>query len=381
MSRNSRCFLLAGTIALTIALAGSVSKAQDTKTETATGTISGRVLDANGKGVANAAVFVCEQESGMPVGNKKRNVMTFKRLYNEGERPLWVKTNDSGQFEISDLLAGKYRVFAQKWESDFEDALEVNGIVVDLLGSADNLKVPSDESQAVTLQRAGTGVIQFPGAIANNDAFVFLSTEYPGDAALGLLGWQAPFGNHVIGVNRMTMGKTTFRGFPNGKVGYTEIELDNLPGVYAGRGKITPDNQKFTGKSAEEDMIAGWSNARYTPEKELLPVFNHVKKLVNDGRIGEIWTAVSRGTGAAGKLEVTEPGVLFEYKNFSLLQKLGPLERKIELPDYGEATVNETLASLNYLEIERMFLDRIAKRKQQQESGSTPKDDLPQKKK
>lgn len=349
-----------------------------------TGTISGRVVDAKGNGIANAAVFVCDQESGMPLGSNVRDVLTYKRLHGQEEQPLWVKTDDEGRFEITDIHAGTCRIFAQKWEADFEDAFKLNGIVVDLLGSADNLKVPSQAAQEVTLKSAGTGEIQFHGRLGNDDAFVFVSTEYPGDAVLGFLGWQAPFGNHVIGLNRMTLGRTTFRGLPEGKVGYTEIELDNRLGLYAGRSQITAKNQTITGKSAEEDMIALWSNARYVPEADLQPVFKHVKKLVQDGRIDEVWNAIVRDTDAEGKLDISKVSDLRNLgneKNFLLFWELGILERKIELPDDGKATVNEALASLFYLDFERRYADRIARQKQRRQPQITPPDDLPQEEK
>lgn len=372
MSKQRKHLRSCTAILLLVVAASPLTAAEDT------GTISGRVVDEKGNGIANAVVFVCDQESGMPIGSEVRNVMTLQRLHGQDEQPLWVKTDNTGRFEITGIHAGACRVFAQKWQSDFEEPLNLNGVVVDLLGSADNLKVPSESAQDVTLKSAGTGEIQFHGRLGNDDAFVFVSTEYPGDAVLGFLGWQAPFGNHVIGLNRMTLGRTTFRGLPEGKVGYTEIELDNRPGLYAGRGQITAKQQTITGKSAEEDMIALWSNARYVPEADLQPVFDHVKKLVHDGRIGEVWQAITRGTEVEGKLEISEVSGLRNHKYFSMLFGLGVLERKIELPEYGEVTVNEALASLLYLDLERRYSDRIAQQKQQRQPPTTPPDDVPQ---
>ena len=75
-------------------------------------------------------------------------------------------------------------------------------------------RAPADHHQAlVALAPAGSGIVQFDQDVGNSDTFMFLSTSPPEfDPILGPQAMGTSFFQHLIGVNRMPLGKTTVIG-------------------------------------------------------------------------------------------------------------------------------------------------------------------------
>ncbi len=191
------------TLALTILwLASGWAIAADT------GAIAGRVLDADGEGVAESLVVVFDSESGLPA-----DAETFSPLTESNPLRVAAAVCDAdGAFRLEGVKQGTYRLVAQSWpdgRKSVKSPFDVNGQRVRLDGIAESVRVPSAEATTIELQPLGTATLEIttdPQAPNNETLLVVSSAPLAADPILALSGWSGPFMPNLLAGNRMPLG-------------------------------------------------------------------------------------------------------------------------------------------------------------------------------
>ncbi len=307
------------------------------------GTIQGTVLDRDGHPVSNAMVILFDQETGIPIHPETSR--PFTEAFGEGKRgpqnPLQFAnsvTDSNGRFSIDGLIAGEYRVVAQKWLDatkpiglgiDF-----VNGKEIELLGWKEHIQAASHQVDPLVLKTKGTGSFHVDLNVPNNDAYLLVSTHAPlGDPILLYCGWGSDFLSHVVGLNRMPEGETTFQGLPEGKYYASVFANDSAPGGGAASFEIR------SGEVTEVaiPLVAAWTNAYHQPPERLVP-------LVQDFRESKIDLV---------KLLDLDEGELSKESVWHCYPSLQPLDRTIDLADGRTFTAADLLAAAAYVNLLR----------------------------
>lgn len=299
-------------------------------------TIAGIVMELRA-GTPDVAVCLCDAATGLPLAKD-----TFKPIGsgNGQANPMATEmailvTDDTGRFRFEQVPAGKYRLVAQKWIGPFKGIFAEHGTVIQLMGTADEVLVPrpADDQQAlVSLRPSGGGVVQFDQDVGNNETFLFLSTSHPEfDPILGLNAMGTPFLQHLVGFNRMPLGKTTVIGVPSVPLHAFFFAADNSPGFATVE---VPVSDAGLVRVPAEPFVAGWSDGRKTPPPELakLMEFMEAHALTPDQLLNI--PELSNANFAAHQARMQE------------LQK--ELSQKIELAEGVSARVGDILAIKGY---------------------------------
>lgn len=233
--------------------------------------IFGVVMEERG-GTPDVPVFLCDGNTGLPV--QKETYQPFDWSKPDAKKlqadMAMTMTDERGKFRFENVPDGTYRLVAQRWMGEYKGLFELHGTVIQLLGTAGDVVVPRPaeyyEAQ-VGLRPAGDGIVQFDMEVGNNETLLLLSTrplEY--DVALGFSALGEEFMTHLVGVNRMPIGKTTVIGVPNGRLHAFFFAADNLPGVSA----ITVEpTEGGLVRPPAEPFVAPWSDGRKTPPEHL----------------------------------------------------------------------------------------------------------------
>lgn len=324
-------------IALTLALA-----AFPQEPAASSGPIEGHVLDAERQAVPNAYVVLFDRATGMPLGDE--SYKPFIR-HEEGQKHStfedWVHTltDDQGAFRFDAVPPGKYRVIAQSFPDQVEGGpLEQHGLSVDLRGMAE-VEVPG---AAVELKPLGTGTFVYDRGASNDDWYLFLSTGAPrADAVLGPLGWSGPFLEQGIGWMRMKDGECIVRGLPGKRCHFTIFANDSSPCF--GQGSFLV----FAGKVAtsKQNLVGGWSDAIHDPPKELEALTDKCDEYMETEGYAGIEAILTKGREEAWAQYERRQGFSALFDSARIL---GPLERELDLPWGGKATVGEVMAASAY---------------------------------
>jgi hypothetical protein len=299
-------------------------------------TIAGIVMELR-SGTPDVSVCLFDSATGLPLakdtykpigsGSGQANAMATEMAI--------LVTDERGHFRFEQVPAGKYRLVAQKWIGPFKGIFAEHGTVIQLMGTADDVLVPrpSDGPQAlVSLRPSGGGIVQFDQDVGNNETFLFLSTSPPEfDPILGLNAMGTSFLQHLIGFNRMPLGKTTVIGVPGVPLHAFFFAADNSPGFATVE---VPVSNVGLVRVPAEPFVAGWSDGRKTPPPELAKLMEFMEahaltpeQLLN---IPEL----SNANFAAHQARMQE------------LQK--ELSQKIELAEGVTARVGDVLAVKGY---------------------------------
>ena len=293
-------------------------------------------------GTPGVPVCLCDGETGLPIAKE-----TYKPIdwgspdINPLSREMAITvTDEKGAFRFEHVPAGKYRLVAQRWIGPFKGPFEVQGTVIQLMGTANDVVVPrpADHYKAlVPLTPPGTGIVEFDQEVGNDETFMFLSTsptEF--DTILGLNAMGAPFFKHLIGFNRMPAGKTTVIGVPATTVHAFFAASDSRPGAAAVE---VPVSKTGFARVPAERYVAEWSNGRKTPPPKLAKLMEFLEK------------------------EALEPDELLELPPFAretfaahlarLQELLKDLHRQIELPDGSTARVGDIFAVRSYQQFKK----------------------------
>ena len=291
-------------------------------------------------GTANVPVCLFDAATGLPLAKRTYKPIEWgkEQVENVANEMAIVVTDDKGQFRFDDVPDGKYRLVAQKWIGPYKGIFEEHGTVIQLMGTAEDVLVPrpADHYQAlVALTPPGHGIVQFDQDVGNSDTFMFLSTSAPEfDPILGLSSMGTSLLQHLIGVNRMPLGKTTVIGVPDKPLYAFFFAPDNSPGFATVE---VPVSEAGLVRVPPEPFVAGWSDARKTPPATLakLMEFMDAHSLTPDQLLNI--PKLSRDTSADYKARIQE-----------LYKDLG---RKIDLAEGTSARVGDILAVKYYQQL------------------------------
>jgi hypothetical protein len=227
-------------------------------------------------GTPDVVVVLCDAASGIPVDN--RTFAPFTSAPKKQFPPNLVVTlsGPRGTFSFTNVPPGEYRLVAQKWAGPYKGVFEVHGGVVQLFGTADNIRVPSAEAKKVVLRPPGDGILALDMRVPNSGTLVVLSTQPL--SADPILGFSAPgtnFFSHTLGWNVMPYGRTTFVGLPQTKLHTWFFANDNSPGFTA---EVYDVESGFL-RAPAIPFVAGWSDGRKEPPPRLQELADRLKKL------------------------------------------------------------------------------------------------------
>ena len=234
-------------------------------------TIFGIVMELR-SGTPDVPVCLCDAATGLPLAKETyKPIQWGKSQPDDTSREMAiVVTDDKGRFQFEHVPTGKYRLVAQKWIGPYKGVFEEHGTVIQLMGTADDVVVPrpADYYEArVALTPPGDGIVHFDQDVGNNETFMFLSTSPPAfDPILGLNAMGTSFFQHMIGFNRMPLGKTTVIGIPNESLHAFFFAADNSPGFATVE---VPVSDTGLVRVSPKPFVAGWSNGRKTPPPKL----------------------------------------------------------------------------------------------------------------
>ncbi len=332
----SRVCCAAGLIAFWLSAANA--QCAEPKTD-ATHSIFGIVMELR-SGTPNVPVCLCDAVTGLPLAKKTYKPIEWGKgqIENTAKEMAIVVTDDKGKFSFENIPDGKYRLVAQKWIGPYEGVFAVHGTVIQLMGTADDLVVPRPaeyDKALVALTPPEGGIVQFDQNVGNNETFMFLSlSPLEFDPILGLSSMGTSFYQHLIGVNRMPLGKTTVIGVPEKPLYAFFFAPDNSPGSATVEVPVT---EAGLVRIPPEPFVAGWSNARKTPPPKLaeLMEFMDAHSLTPDQLLN------------IPKLSSAN----FEVYKARMQEIWKDLSRKIELAEGTSARVGDILAVKGYQQL------------------------------
>ncbi len=310
------------------------------------------VIILNGEPVSDAVLMLCDAESGVPLLKELRRTPTWEEI-REVFGGTWFSQSDAaGRFRFENVPLGNYRLIAQRWNEapEFTNPFEVVEGDLTMLGDCE-FELAGDSDEPLELQfeaKVGPNRLVIEGDI-DEVSLILVSTEAPEDAILGLFALAGPFAQNMLGYCR---GPLTVEGIPDGTVGVMVFILDNLPGANTYTFEVEAGNTARI-DVREEDMLAGWSNARRAPLPGLETEMDIVSTHFDAGEYGVLWDLVTAGTPAEG----TAYDRLFRRRHdprmLEVIPELGSLRRLITLPSGDESTVGKLLAAMAYYEMAR----------------------------
>jgi hypothetical protein len=310
------------------------------------------VLSLEGQPIESATITLCDADTGVPLIKELRRPPAWSEHRLLFENVWFSETNGEGRFQFENVPPGRYRLFAQQWEDagDFSHPFDVRDRDLKLLGDI-SCEVSDAGTEGVEVEFAaapGPNQLVIDGDI-DEVSLILVSGRVPQDAVLGPFSIAGPFATHLLGYCR---GRLTIEGLPDGEVGVAIFILDNSPGmntykVDVANGEIARIDVR------EEDMLAGWSNARTGPLPGLEAEMEEVGAIFDASDEESLWTLITTGTPAAG----TEYDHLLDQHDFErvleLIPELGDLQREIALPSGHETTIGKVLAAMAYCEMAR----------------------------
>jgi hypothetical protein len=178
-------------------------------------------------------------------------------------------------------------------------------------------------------------------------SLILVSSEPPEDAALGPFAMAGPFATHLLGFCR---GRLTIEGLPDGTIGVVIFILDNSPGVNTYSLEVA-EGETARIEVREEDMLAGWSNARRGPLPGLEAEMEEVTAIIDAGDEESLWTLLTVDTEAAGTSYDGLLDLSDHERALDTIPKLGDLRRAITLPSGHETTIGKVVAAMTYYEM------------------------------
>lgn len=309
-------------------------------------TVSGMVIGADEAPIIDVSVFLCEQDSGIPLSPTTMRPFTETEQFPQSGLVVSI-TDERGAFTFPDVPEGAYRLIAQSWleKSEVVDPFDKNGEEVLLHGILNSIEVDSNDIEQLEVRPLGTGILVLDEDLSG--ILMVISTEpVRADPILWFAGWTGPFLQNVIGASRMSSGKTTFYGLPEGTIHIALFAYDNNGGCGAGEAIVSK------GQETEADyipIVCGWSNGQHDPPEELLPVFEEFKVLLADGSFSYASFLTDHGIpleAAAGR-GVSGLGDLIQH-----------LDTEVRVPSGTVVRFADVQAAVNYVELQRYVARR-----------------------
>lgn len=319
------------------------------------GQISGIVMEHR-SGTPDVVVALFDHETGLPISaSTRRPIFNEKPKEKDNEKAngkqngqqkpanieekldvLIAITDAQGRFVFSNLPPGRYRVVAQKWTGPYKGFLEVQGSVIHLFGSAENIKNTSTSAssappaRAIVLTPPGPGVLQLDLGMGNNETFLLLSAAPPEfDPILGFRALGRNYLKNIMGMNRMPGGRTIVIGLPLAPVHAFYFAADNSPGFAS---QVL--HPSLLALAPRVPFVAGWSDARHDPP----PGLKKIMKIIEQNNL--------------------DPALLLGMKTKdgkpdrdALLAQ--PLDRRVTLPDGSTHRLGDLLAADAYRRLQQ----------------------------
>jgi len=327
-------------IALTAFPAKTVRAAEPNETSVV---ISGKVLDDNNRPVNNAIVIICDQNSGVPLYKQTMQPVTTQWLGgNQTTDIAYYETDSNGGFTFENLQPGRYRLIAQSWLTgkEIKGLLEINGLLIKLYGTAENIEVSPSMSVYVEIKPVGNGTLLIDEKMPNDETFLVISTApTSADPILGFASWSGDFIKNMIGFNRMPEGKTSVYGLPEGTIYVSMFAADSVPGFAEGKVQIEADS---TVMLPYTQFVNSWSDSRHTAPEELKGLVEELKSANIDPNspIIELYRRIQT------------QGLKNQYQYTSAL--IEHLNDEFELPSGRVETFGRIAAGLAYISLENV---------------------------
>lgn len=349
--RTRQLFGLLVMLAITIAVLSSRLRGDDTlPASTAPGRDVVGVIILDGAPVSDAVLTLCDAESGVPLIKELRRPPTWEEHREMFEQIWFTQSDANGKFVFENVPIGNYRLIAQRWNDtpEFEYPFQVFDSDLAMLGDCE-LELIADSDEPMELQFAaslGPNRLVIEGDI-DEVSLILVSAEAPEDTILGLFALAGPFTQNMLGYCR---GPLTIEGIPDGTVGAMVFILDNLPGVNTYT-FVVEGGETVVIDVREEDMLAGWSNARRTPMPGLETEMEVVTAHFDAGEEDVLWSLITADTPVQGTAYEQLFRRSFSERTIEVIPKLGSLRRSITLPSGDESTVGKLLAAMAYYEL------------------------------
>ncbi len=317
------------------------------KLEAASGRDVRGVLLQYGQPIEGAVITISDADTGVPLIKSLRQTPTWEEHRMMFEDLWFAQTDSAGKFLFENLPTGSYRLTAQKWLGDesFDHPLEIRQGDVRMLGSME-FEVADEPIDIEFAAATGPNRIRIMGDI-DEVSLTLVSAQPPEDAVLGPFALAGPFATNLLG---FCSGPLTIEGLPDGNIGVIVIILDNSPGMNTYTFDLS-DGETAVLDVREEDMLAGWSNARRGPLPGLEAEMEAVNAAFAAGEEESIWGLIAADTPVAG----SEYNHLLDQSDFErifdVIPQLGPLARSVTLPSGHETTVGRVLAAMAYYEM------------------------------
>ena len=303
--------------------------------------VAGSVVDAENRPVAEAAVLLCRQATGMPFAQGAKRTLSEAVTAGLPTEDLAHEVTDAeGRFAFGNLQPGRYRLVAQSWRDaeSIQGLMEANGQIVELRGVAENVTVSNASSTEVVIRPLGTGVLRLDEKLGNDPTVLAISTAPPrADAILGFIGWEGPFVQGLIGGNRMLGGKTTVYGLPEGEVHVALFVNKNAPSFGVAAVDVRPENVT----DLKVPMVPRSSDGRHDPPERLLPLVTELETLILEKNFSVSQTLKNHK-------------IIFNHKSpwiqGAILRDC--LTNEIQMPSGANPTLADFITALAYLHLQ-----------------------------
>ena len=253
------------------------------------GAIRGALADAAGRAesvAGNVVVFLLDGKSGMPLLptthqpialDDGENIAAFDRYWH-------ALTDAAGAFQFEDVPPGEYRLVAQSWDgvtgmarglpkSLRSDPGDEPSNILQLHGVAEAVVVAADQETPVQLQPLGAGTLHIVTDPEEPHNFILVSRHAPLRGGIaGPCGWGPDFIAGLIGVTRMESPELTLRGLPEGETVHVALfNYDNSAGL---GGESYQVGERAT---VRLPIYAAWSNGKFDPSADLLPLVEYME--------------------------------------------------------------------------------------------------------
>ncbi|MEM7453863.1 MAG: hypothetical protein AAF456_05850 [Planctomycetota bacterium] len=305
------------------------------------GKITGSFTGVDGRRIkiANAAVFLCDQESGWPINSETGDPINPTLGDLQLDKLHVVETAEDGSFSFDSVKPGSYRIVGQSWSGTrgfpgFDTNYDPSAFVV-LHGVAENVVVVAGERAIAYPRQLGDHTLKIVNDPEEAHALLVVSLGPTlGDGILGPMGWGEEFRTNWIGVTQMEVPYVTITGLPSESAIHASLlNYDNNPGV----GGASFEAGQREGRLR---IIASWSNGHKTPPPELEELTEHIAG--NDIQIIDL---LPEGD--------FEPGQVNEQR-MKLLEMLNEDgDAMLDVPGFGQQRLADVIAAYAYATIRK----------------------------
>ena len=313
------------------------------------GGIQGRLLAVDGKPsrTPSVFVFVCEADGGRPLSATTRQAIGVQGDFAGMEGWLHGITDNQGEFLISELPEGKYRLVAQSWpgrntiptQKDDDSALMLHGF-------ANDVEVKVGAISKTSIRAFGMGMLNVQNTPDECNAYVFLALKPAlGEPVLGPYFWGDEYIQNIAGATHMKRGSQQFFGLPeNSDVHLMLLNYDNNMGV---GGVIAKAGGPMT--VARLPIYATWSNGYYKAPERLQPVVDWIQNHKTE--------ALDLLTDGNSQQFLTDRN----HRDFVKLADYVKLNhnRMVDVGGVGEVSLIDVLAAESYLRFQESHEARV----------------------